>query len=223
MYECLKQKKPNRETRTPLVSITLTHLFKLVSVDFLQLDNCKGDYEYILVNVDNFTLFAQAYPTTSKSGKVVTDKIFNDYAVKFSFPMSIHHDQGDEFENQLFSQFSKYCSVAGLRTTPYHPQGNSQVKRFNQTLIQMLKTLTDKDKTNWKNSLKKLIFAYNCKHTEVTGFSPFYLLYGHSPRLCVDTLFSLLGDADGGSHQNYMQDYCKGKCSQSCPEEQKKL
>jgi len=126
---CLKQKKPNRETRTPLVSITSTHPFELVSVDFLHLDKCRGGYEYILVIVDHFTRFAQAYPTTSKSGKVVADKIFNDYALKFGFPMRIHHDQGGEFENQLFSQLSKYCSVAGSRTTPYHPQGT--VERFN--------------------------------------------------------------------------------------------
>uniref|UniRef100_A0A672KG77 Gypsy retrotransposon integrase-like protein 1 n=1 Tax=Sinocyclocheilus grahami TaxID=75366 RepID=A0A672KG77_SINGR len=207
---CLKQKKPNRETRTPLVSITSTHPFELVSVDFLHLDKCKGGYEYILVIVDHFTRFAQAYPTTSKSGKVVADKIFNDYALKFGFPMRIHHDQGGEFENQLFSQLSKYCSVAGSRTTPYHPQGNGQVERFNRTLLQMLKTLTDKDKTNWKNSLNKLIFAYNCTRTEVTGFSPFYLLYGRSPRLPVDMLFNLLGEADEGSHQNYVEQWRRG-------------
>lgn len=128
---CLKYKKPNHETRTPLVSIISTHPFKLVSVDFLHLDKCKGGYEYILVIVDHFTRFAQAYPTTSKSGKVVTGKIFNDYALKFGFPMRIHHDQGGEFENQLFSQLSKYCSVASLRTSPYHPQVNGQVERFN--------------------------------------------------------------------------------------------
>ncbi|KAL1268899.1 hypothetical protein QQF64_034262 [Cirrhinus molitorella] len=170
---------------------------------------CKGGYEYILVIVDHFTRFAQAYPTTSKSGKVVADKIFNDYALKFGFPMRIHHDQGGEFENQLFSQLSKYCNVAGSRTTPYHPQGKGQVERFNRTLLQMLKTLTDKDKTDWKNSLNKLIFAYNCTRTEVTGFSPFYLLYG-APEITVDTLFNLQGDVDRGSHQDYVEQWKRG-------------
>uniref|UniRef100_A0AAQ6ID30 Gypsy retrotransposon integrase-like protein 1 n=1 Tax=Anabas testudineus TaxID=64144 RepID=A0AAQ6ID30_ANATE len=207
---CLKQKKPSRETRAPLTNIVTTQPFELVSVDFLHLDRCKGGYEYILVIVDHFTRFAQAYPTTSKSGKTVADKIFNDYALKFGFPARIHHDQGGEFENQLFSQLSKYCNVAGSRTTPYHPQGNGQVERFNRTLMQMLKTLTERDKLNWKDSLNKLTFAYNCTRTEVTGFSPFYLLYGRSPRLPVDLMFNLPIEAGSYSQRNYVERWKQG-------------
>uniref|UniRef100_A0A3Q2EEI4 Gypsy retrotransposon integrase-like protein 1 n=1 Tax=Cyprinodon variegatus TaxID=28743 RepID=A0A3Q2EEI4_CYPVA len=207
---CLKQKKPSRGIRAPLLNIVTTQPFELVSVDFLHLERCSGGYEYILVLVDHFTRFAQAYPTTSKSGKIVADKIFNDYAMRFGFPARLHHDQGGEFENQLFSQLSKYCNIAGSKTSPYHPQGNGQVERFNRTLIQMLKTLTDKDKANWKDSLNKLVFAYNCTRTEVTGFSPFYLLYGRSPRLPIDTLFSLPTETGSHDHHAYVEQWKEG-------------
>lgn len=202
---CLKQKKPCRETRAPLVNIITTQPFELVSVDFLHLDKCKGGYEYILVIVDHFTRFAQAYPTTSKSAKTVADRLFNDYALRFGFPRRIHHDQGGEFENQLLAQLTKNCGVLSSRTTPYHPQGNGQTERFNRTLLQMLKTLTDKQKTNWKEFLNKLIFAYNSTKCEVTGFSPFYLLYGRHPRLPVDLLFGLEESTGTVSHQEYLQ------------------
>lgn len=74
----------------------------------------------------------------------------------------------------------------------------------------MLKTLTDKEKTNWTDSLNKLIFAYNCTRTEVTGFSPFYLLYGRSPRLPIDTMFSLPTETGNGSHHVYVEKWKQG-------------
>lgn len=207
---CLKQKKPSREARAPLTNIVKTQPFELVSIDFLHLDKCAGGYEYILIIIDHFSRFAQAYATTSKSAKTVADKLFNDYAFKFGFPQRIHHDQGGEFQNQLLAQLKQTSGVLGSRTTPYHPEGNGQVERFNRTLIQMLTTLTEKEKSNWKDSLNKLIFAYNCTRCKVTGFSPFYLLFGRTPRLPVDILFRLTPETGMPDHREYMQSGKKG-------------
>ncbi|KAI4887981.1 hypothetical protein NFI96_001880 [Prochilodus magdalenae] len=207
---CLKQKKPSRENRAPLTNIVTTQPFELVSVDFLHLDQCKGGYQYILAIVDHFTRFGQAYATTSKSGKVAANLLFNDYALKFGFPARIYHDQGGEFENQLFAQLKKLTGVSGSRTTPYHPMGNGQVERMNRTLLQMLKTLTERQKSNWKEHLNKLLYAYNCTRSEVSGYSPFYLLFGRSPRLPVDMLFGLSPQSDPKGPQDFVQAWKQG-------------
>ena len=94
---CLKQRKPTTHTRAPLQPINSTAPFQLVSLDFVHLEPSSGGYQYILVIMDHYTRFAQAYATRDKSAKTAADKLFNDFILRFGFPETIHHDQGGEF------------------------------------------------------------------------------------------------------------------------------
>lgn len=122
---------------------------------------CKHGYEYILVVINHFTRFAQANAAKNKSAKTVADKLFNSFALEFGFPSKLQYDMGGEFENRLMARLKELSGIKGLHTTPYHPQGNGQVER-------------EEEKKDRKESLAKVIHAYNCMKNESTGYTPYY-------------------------------------------------
>ncbi|KAK7906795.1 hypothetical protein WMY93_015407 [Mugilogobius chulae] len=112
---------------------------------------------------------------------------------------------GPDFESRLIKEFCEVAGIKKTRTTPYHPRGNP-VERFNRTLLSMLGTLENKQKSKWKEYVKPLVHAYNCTRNEVTGFTPYELLFGRSPRLPVDLAFGLpVRESASPSHSQYVK------------------
>ena len=102
------------------------------------------------------------------------------------------------------------CKIAGVKkvhTTPYHPQGNGQCERFNSTLCNMLGTLSEEEKSDWKSHLGCMTHAYNCTKHASTTYSPYYLMFGRHPRLPIDIEFGLNKPNcnDNSSKSRYIQ------------------
>ena len=121
--------------------------------------------------------------------------------VHYGFPARIHSDQGLTLESNLIKQL---CSLAGTeksRTTPYHPMGNGQCQRFNQTLLKMLGTLEEYQKSDWKAHVPTLVHAYNATFHDSTGYSPYLLMFKRHPWLAIDAFLGLTPDDLSASSQ----------------------
>ena len=206
---CVVKKKPNIAERAPLKPITASYPFEMISIDFVHLDPCKGGFTYALVVIDHFTRFCQIYATRTKSSKAAASKLFGEFILQFGFPRQIHHDQGPEFNSQLFKELHKLTKIRASNTTPYHPMGDGQVERCNRTIINMCKALEENEKGNWKSHLPKLAFAYNSTINKTTGFTPFYLMFGRESILPIDSMFAeeFASTSRNKSHREFVEDW----------------
>ena len=138
-------------------SIATSAPMEFISIGYLHLETSSGGYEYILLIVDHFTRFMQAYLTRKKSAKTAATHLYDDFINLFGSPAGILHDEGKEFENDLFRHIQKLTGITNSRTFPYHPECYRIVERMNQTILSMLHTLEEAEKSCWKYSLNKLV------------------------------------------------------------------
>ena len=81
--------------------------------------------------------------------------------------------------------------IKKTRTTPYHPQSDGMVERFNKTLVGMLKTYVNEHQTDWDDHLPFVTMAYRSVEHETTGCSPNYLMLGRGVQTPLDIMYEL--------------------------------
>ena len=188
---CVQGKSPHLPERAPMCHLTASQPLELVCIDFLGLEESKGKFQYILVITDVFTKYAWAIPTRNQTAVTTARVLYDQFMVHYGFPVQLHSDQGRQFEGRLIQELCKLTGTKKSRTTPYHPMSNGVTERMNRTLLNMLRTVSEEKKADWKSCIPSLVHAYNSTTHDTTGYSPFFLMFGRKPRLPIDVLFQL--------------------------------
>jgi hypothetical protein len=76
-------------------------------------------------------------------------------------------------------------SIIHLFSTPYHPQTNGLVERFNRTLMESISKLPNATE-DWDKFIAPTLFAYRTSKHPTTKIEPFFLVYGRSAVLPID-------------------------------------
>lgn len=181
-------KSPEPNARAPLENIHTSAPMELVCIDFWTAESDKKTTD-VLVVTDHFSKLALAFPCGNQSAKQVARCLWDKFFCIYGFPKRNHSDQGVNYESRLIKDLLEMAGVHKSQTTPYHPMGNGITERFNRTLGGMIRTLPPKYKSKWLQVLQMLTFCYNCTVHETTGFAPFYLMFGQTPRLPIDIMF----------------------------------
>ena len=176
--------------KAELHTIQTGYPMQMVSVDIMgPLPETQDGCKYVLVAIDHFTRWAEVYAIKNQEATTVSKKLVDEMFCRFSPPEQLHSDQGRQFESELLAEVCSLLKVRKSHTTPYHPQGNGMVERFNRTLLSMLATVTHDHPGDWEQHIRKVCLAYVSSVHSATGFSPFFLMFGREAKLPVDLMY----------------------------------
>ena len=156
----------------------------------------------VMVMQDHFSKYVIAYVVKDQTARTATETLRSGHFRLFGTPAYLVSDQGNAFTGHLITNLCELYGVQKLRTLPYHAQTNGQVERMNQTIIHMIGKLEQDKKAHWSEHLLEMLAAYNGTRSMVTGYSPYFLLFGRKARMPVDYLFPTLCDSP---HQTKME------------------
>ena len=136
--------------------------------------------------MDYFTKWPEAKAIMNIKTETVAEFIYKEIICRHGVPEEILSDRGSSFLNQIIRQLCEKFQTKHRLTSPYRPQTNGMVERFNRTIGECIaKLLSDKEK-DWDEYIEAVLLAYRTSKHETTGFTPFQLLYGKQAKLPVD-------------------------------------
>ena len=164
-------------------------VWQLVSMDFhgpITPSSQRGN-KYIITLTDILSKFVIAKAVRDNSAQTAVRFLKEDVITKFGTPRCILTDNGTHFTSSLMNELIKQIGATHLYSTPYHPQTNGQIERYNSTMDAKIAALSNLRKTNWDEQLAFVTFNYNTSIHSSTKQIPFEMMYGRTPVLPFDT------------------------------------
>ena len=178
----------------PMQPIICTEPLELVHIDYVGMEvtvamDEKPVVKNVLVVVDHFTWYVQAFVTKNHMARTTARVLYNNYFSVFGFPQRLMWDQGTEFCGKVIAAMCSLLGIEKIRTTLYHSQTNRSAERVHQMLQRMIGKLDPEKRQKWPAHIGSIIITYNSTRSLVTGYSPYYLMFRRRPRLPIDLLF----------------------------------
>lgn len=123
------------------------------------LETARGN-KHVLAVADPFTKWVEAFPILNMEAETVAKVVVWEIICRSGTLQALHSDQGRTFDSQVMVEVARVLGMEKTRTTPYHPQADGQVERFNCTLVAMPTVVVAPDQKDWDDHLPFQTAAY---------------------------------------------------------------
>ncbi|GBM63810.1 hypothetical protein AVEN_262699-1 [Araneus ventricosus] len=122
--------------------------------------------------MDYFTKWPEAIPLPDQEASTVAEELARAWISSYGVPMTLHSNQGKNFNSAPFTELCKLLGILKTRTTTLHPESDGMVERFKRMILNHLSLFVSKNQTDWDTQLPIFLLAYRRADHEVTGFNP---------------------------------------------------
>ena len=180
-----------------------------VSIDLK--DKLSQYNKYILYATEEFSGLIKGRVINNKRAETVVQAFFDMWIIGDGFgpgiPARIFSDNGGEFDNEIFSEFTSKLGIKVQRTAAYSPWQNGKCERVHGAVDLLVDKILDNDPhMSLQQALDLACFNKNSEVSRRTGFSPFQIVLGKNP-----SFISNFDFAPGG-----WLVCCESSCSWAC-------
>ena len=150
--------------------------------DFTEIRPGKFGFQYLLVMVDTFTGWPEAFPSKTETTRIVAKHFLEDIIPRCGLPKSIGSDNGPAFAGQAICLLAEGLGVTRKLHCEYRPQSSGQVERMNRTLKEFISKLILETGQDWVTLLPLALFK--ARNTPgPLSLTPYEVLYGSLPSI----------------------------------------
>ncbi|XP_073682678.1 uncharacterized protein [Garra rufa] len=149
-----------------------------IVIDFTDMCEKVQGKRYLLVMVDAYTGWPEAFPVGREDSTAVIKCLINHYIPHYGFPKRVRSDNGSHFKNEHLAQVEKALGLVHHFGAVYHPQSQGKVERLNLTLKNKLAKICAQTKLTWLAALPLALMSVRSSVNRTTGYTPFELLTG---------------------------------------------
>uniref|UniRef100_A0A2N9H0M9 Uncharacterized protein n=1 Tax=Fagus sylvatica TaxID=28930 RepID=A0A2N9H0M9_FAGSY len=165
----------------------------------------RRQLKFLVVAIDYFTKWVEAEPLATITERNIQNFVWKAVVCRFGIPRVLVSDNGKQFDNPRFRQFSQELGIHNHYSSPGHPQANGQVEVTNRSLLKLIKTRLEGANGLWPEELPSILWAYRTTVRIPTGETPFRMTFGSEAVVPVEIGMTTLRTSAYNDRQNEEQ------------------